>query len=106
MTELLGEEFGGIIGSDRYSAYSHLDDYRHQFCWPHPLSDFQAMIERKGPSTEIGTVLKSSGQELRHHWNQLQDGTIRRTAFNTQWDPALAACVLNTNRSAKASQLS
>ena len=61
VTELLGAEFGGIIGSDRYSAYSHLDDHLHQFCWAHLLRDFQAMIERKGPSTQIGTELKSSG---------------------------------------------
>ncbi|MGD9853686.1 MAG: IS66 family transposase [Planctomycetaceae bacterium] len=31
--ELLGETFAGIVGSDRYSAYSHLPDERHQFCW-------------------------------------------------------------------------
>lgn len=37
VTQLLGEEFGGIIGSDRYSAYSHLDDHSHQFCWAHLL---------------------------------------------------------------------
>ena len=85
VTELLGEEFGGIIGSDRYPSYSHLDDHRHQFCWAHLLRDFQAMIARKGPSTQIGTVLKSSGQELIHHWNRLQGGAIRRATFDNHY---------------------
>jgi hypothetical protein len=85
VTELLGEEFGGIIGSDRNSAYSHLDDHRHQFYWAHLLRDFQAIIERKGTSTQIGTVLKPSGQELIHHWNRLQGGAIRRATFDSRY---------------------
>lgn len=90
VTELLGEEFGGIIGSDRYSAYSHLDDHRHQFCWAHLLRDFQAMIEGKGQSTEIGTVVKLSGQELIHHWNHLNDATIRRNTYDNHSDVSVA----------------
>ena len=38
---------------------SPLDDHRLLFCWADLLRDFQAMIERKGQSTEIGTVWKS-----------------------------------------------
>jgi transposase len=95
VTELLGAEFGGIIGSDRYSAYSHLDDHRHQFCWAHLLRDFQAMIERKGPSTQIGTELKSSGQELIHHWNRLQGGAIRRATFDNHYR-RLRSVILDT----------
>jgi len=36
-TDLLGEKFNGIVVSDRYSAYSHLEDHCHQFCWAHLL---------------------------------------------------------------------
>lgn len=95
VTELLGEEFGGIVGSDRYSAYSHLEDCRHQFCWAHLLRDFQAMIERKGDSTQIGTVLKTSGQELIHHWNRLQAGQLRRTTFDNHYR-RLRSVILDT----------
>ncbi len=81
-TDLLGEKFNGIVVSDRYSAYSHLEDHRHQFCWAHLLRDFQAMIDRGGCSADVGTVLKQSGRELIHHWNRLQSRQIQRATFD------------------------
>ena len=60
-TDLLGDQFKGIVVSDRYSAYSHLEDHCHQFCWAHLLRDFQAMIDRGGSSAEVGVVLKQWG---------------------------------------------
>jgi transposase len=78
---LLGEEFGGIVVCDRYSAYNHLPDNRRQFCWAHLLRDFQAMIERGGISAAVGSQLKESGQELIHQWNRLQAQEIERATF-------------------------
>jgi transposase len=79
---LLGEDFSGIVVSDRYSAYSHLDDDCRQFCWAHLIRDFQAMIDRGGSSADAGARLKSSGQELIHHWNRLQSQQILRATFD------------------------
>lgn len=84
-TELLGADFGGIVGSDRYSAYSHLNDRCHQFCWAHLLRDFQAMIERGGSAADTGTRLRSAGQELIHHWKRLQSQQIQRATFDTHY---------------------
>lgn len=95
LQELLGEEFGGLVGSDRYSAYSHLEDELHQFCWAHLLRDFQAMIDRSGKAGEVGTVLKSSGQELIHHWNRLQRDQIVRSTFDSHYR-RLRAVLLDT----------
>lgn len=79
---LLGADFRGIVVSDRYAAYNHLADHRRQFCWAHLLRDFQAMIDRGGSSAAAGSRLKPSGQELIHHWNRLQSGTIQRATFD------------------------
>jgi len=79
--ELLGEDYDGIVVSDRYSAYNHLDDHCRQFCWAHLIRDFQAMIDRGGCSADVGARLKSSGQELIHHWNRLQSQQIQRATF-------------------------
>ena len=81
-TDLLGEKFNGIVVSDRYLAYSHLEDHCHQFCWAHLLRDFQAMIDRGGCSADVGAVLKQCGQELIHHWNRLQSRQILRATFD------------------------
>lgn len=82
LRELLGEAFDGIVGSDRYSAYAHLDDELHPFCWAHLSRDFQAMIDRGGAAREVGGVLKSAGQELIHHWNRLRREEIVRATFD------------------------
>lgn len=79
---LLEDDFSGIVVSDRYSAYSHLEDHRRQFCWAHLLRDFQAMAERLGSSAQIGSRLKAAGQELIHHWNRLQREQIQRGTFD------------------------
>ena len=81
-TELLGETFNGIVVSDRYSAYSHFDDHRHQFCWAHLLRDFQAMIERGGAAADVGSRLQNAGRALIHHWKRLQSRKIQRSTFN------------------------
>ena len=81
-TALLGEDFNGIVVSDRYSAYSHLEDHGHQFCWAHLLRDFQAMVDRGGDSSDVGSLLKKRGQELIHHWNRLQSQQIQRATFD------------------------
>lgn len=83
--ELLGETFAGIVGSDRYSAYSDLPDERHQFCWAHLLRDFQALIDRGGASAVIGARLKSAGQDLIHHWHRQRDGDIARSTFQRHY---------------------
>ena len=53
------------------------------------------MIEREGSSTQIGMELKSSGQELIHHWNRLQDGLLRRATFDNHYR-RLRSMILDT----------
>src|SRR5262245_22062160 len=48
LKRLLGENFEGIVGSDRWSAYRGLDPLRRQICWAHLKRDFQAFVERGG----------------------------------------------------------
>lgn len=80
--ELLGEDFNGIVVSDRYCAYNHLNDECRQFCWAHLIRDFQAMAERGGTCVKVGTRLKRAGQALIHQWNRLQSEQIQRVTFD------------------------
>ena len=45
---LIGEQFTGIVISDRYSAYRWIEVSRWQVCWVHLKPDFTAMAERRG----------------------------------------------------------
>ncbi len=74
--ELLGSAFGGIVVSDRYSAYSHIPLEQRQLCWAHVIRDLTVIAERPGASAEIGAELLGLQQQLFAHWYQWKDDTI------------------------------
>jgi transposase len=74
--ELLGSAFGGIVVSDRFSAYNHLPLEQRQLCWAHLIRDLTAIAERPGASAAFGTQLLSLQQQLFGLWHCYKDGTI------------------------------
>ena len=52
--QLIGTDYDGIVGSDRYSAYNWIDPEKRQVCWAHLKRDFQALVDRGGESKTIG----------------------------------------------------
>lgn len=78
---LLTKDFGGYLGSDRYSSYGWLTPQQRQVCWAHLLRDFQAMAERAGASAEIGKALLHRGYRLFRWWHRVRDGTLSRDLF-------------------------
>lgn len=74
--ELLGEDFSGIVTSDRYGAYDWID--RQQLCWAHLLRDFQSLIDAGGKAKTLGRRLQGHAQRLFHHWHRYRDGKITR----------------------------
>lgn len=45
LPELIGDDFAGIVCSDRWWAYDRLDPARRQVCWAHLLRDFRRHSE-------------------------------------------------------------
>jgi transposase len=78
---LLGKPFAGIVGSDRYSAYSYLSRRRRQICWAHLDREFQAFVDRGGESAQIGKVLQGMVDQLFVWWHRVRDGTLKRSSF-------------------------
>ena len=73
--ELLGSAFGGIVVSDRFSAYNHLPLEQRQLCWAHLIRDLTAIAERPGASAEFGAQLLELQRQLFDHWHHYKDGT-------------------------------
>ena len=73
---LLGHGFGGIVVSDRFSAYNHLPTQQRQLCWAHLIHDRVAIAERSGASAEFGAQLLELQRQLFGHWHRYKDGTI------------------------------
>lgn len=85
--QLLGADFDGIVGSDRYSAYNWLDPTQRQACWAHLKRDFQALLERGGQSKIIGRLLLAQVKQFFGLWHRVRDGTLSRLDFQAAMQP-------------------
>jgi len=81
---LIGEDYSGIVISDRYSGYSWVDESHRQLCWAHIKRDLTAMSERTGVSQDIGFALLRRQKRLFRLWHQVRDGTLSRTDFQVK----------------------
>jgi transposase len=84
--ELLGENYGGVAGTDRCSSYTWLA--RRQLCWSHLVRDFQKILERGGDSHRIGWYLKCQAEYLLMKWARVRDGTLDYFVFLAEF-PAI-----------------
>jgi transposase len=85
--ELLGVSFKGILGSDRFSAYSWIAAIFRQVCWAHLKRDFKKISERTGKSKKIGLQLLACTQQMFHYWHKVRDGTMTREKFKETMKP-------------------
>lgn len=87
LTDLLGQAYPGIVGSDRLSAYNGLPDQQRQLCWSHLRRDCQALVDREGDSAIIGRLLLAQVRLLFTLWHRVRDGTLTRPAFQQAMQP-------------------
>ena len=72
--ELLGEDFGGFVISDRYVGYHWLDVLQQQLCWAHWVRSLVASSERPGAPGKLGAKLLNAAREvIRTHRAYLED---------------------------------
>jgi transposase len=88
--DLLGKDYGGVVGSDRCPSYSWLDLSQRQVCWAHLKRDFTQISERSGVSHQLGEDLLEQQKKLFELWYQVRDGTLAREPFQQQVLPIRA----------------
>jgi len=74
---LLGEQFRGIVSSDRWRAYDGLERARRQVCWSHLLRDFTFHAEGSGPQQAFGEDGVSIAVRVFEAWRQFQQDADR-----------------------------
>lgn len=73
--ELLGEEFGGFVVSDRYAGYHFLDVLQQQLCWCHVIRQLVEVSQRSGATGRRGVQLVKLAREvIAAHREYLTDG--------------------------------
>lgn len=90
LTALLGEEYGGIVGSDHWSAHSRFPAERRALCCAHLKRDFQALVDRGGEATSTGRWGLAELARLFALWHRFRTGECDRTALRRRLGPLQA----------------
>lgn len=87
LTRLLGGAFGGIVGSDRFSAYRGLPPERRQLCWAHLKRDVAAFAAWGGDTGPWGQEAGGLVAELFGVWHRFGAGELDRAGLRVAMAP-------------------
>jgi transposase len=87
---LLGSEFGGVVGSDRWSAYNHFPAERRALCWAHLKRAFQGLVDRGGEAEPIGCWGLAEIARLFALWHRFRAGKFDRQELRRRLIPLQA----------------
>lgn len=88
--EILGEEFKGTLGTDRFSAYFFQTMKKWQICLAHVSRNLQKIAERSGPSKHVGERATAELDRVFDIWGNFKDGKIDRTKMQQDLMPIRA----------------
>jgi transposase len=71
---LLGPEFMGVVGSDRWSAYSRFPAERRALCHAHLKRAFQGLVDRSGEAEPVGRWGLAEIERLFALWHRFKAG--------------------------------
>jgi transposase len=87
---LLGPDWTGIVGSDRYAAYQYLPLEQRQFCWAHLIRDFRKIAAYNQHQRPLGERLLDSTTRIFTVWYRFRDATIDRPTLLVELAPLQA----------------
>jgi transposase len=78
LCELIGEHYEGIVCSDRWWAYDHLDPDCRQACWEHLKRDFRRHADGLAEQTAFGEAGLALTARLFGAWDAFKEHRDRR----------------------------
>lgn len=78
---LLGETYGGIVGSDRWTTYAQLPDRQRQLCWAHLARNLVALDEHYANETVWARNMGRRVDDLFFVWHAYTDGWYDQIAL-------------------------
>lgn len=78
---LLGADWTGIVGSDRYSAYRYLPLEQRQICWAHLIREFRGIAAYNQHQRPLGTRLLDITTRIFAVWYRVRAAAIDRPAL-------------------------
>jgi len=90
---LLGEDYSGVVGRDRYRGYAWLGVAFRQSCWAPLKRDLPALVDRGGAAKDVGMAARALVQDLFAVWHLFREGTLDRAGLLAQMEPVQDALV-------------
>jgi transposase len=87
---LLGTDFAGVVGSDRWSAYNRFPAERSALCYAHLKRHFQALVDRGGAAEPIGRWGLAEIERLFSLWHRFRAGDCDRKELQRRLIPLQA----------------
>src|SRR5439155_22555499 len=87
---LLDSGFTGVVGSDRWSAYSRYPAERRALCWAHLKRYLQALVDRGGEAERIGRLGLAEIERLFALWHRFRAGEFGREELRQRLIPLQA----------------
>jgi transposase len=86
--QLMGSDYAGVLGTDRWTSYHGHDPLMRQLCWAHLKRNFQALTEQghKG-ATCIGRLGLRAAKAVNRAWRGCQEGRIAHTSLRVLLHP-------------------
>jgi transposase len=88
--QLLGSQFAGVIGSDRWSAYSRFPAERRALCHAHLKRAFQGLVDRGGAAEPLGRWGLAEIKRLFALWRWFRAGEFDRQELRRRLIPLQA----------------
>jgi transposase len=85
--QLLGENFHGLLVTDRWSGYTWVQARQRQLCWAHLKRDLQGMIDRGGVGGGLAADMLAQVTKMFEWWARVGDGSLDRTEFQCLMKP-------------------
>jgi transposase len=87
---LLGAEFRGVVGADRWSAYRRFPAEQRALCWAHLKRDFQGLVDRGGEAEPVGRWGLAEIERLFVLWHRFRAGEYARPELQRRLIPLQA----------------
>jgi hypothetical protein len=78
---LIGEDYAGIVHSDRHKPYLKLAASRHQLCWAHLIRNLRGLAQRSDPAEKWTNECLKESEKLFELWHRFKNGELDRVSL-------------------------
>jgi transposase len=91
LRRLIGEDYRGLVHSDRGCAYHSLSDWQRQLCWAHLVRNLQGLVDYQHEQSIWAQRMLKYGQQLFEVWRAYRNGFFDQVALQQALIPVRRA---------------